>query len=78
MLCPKVIIERQQQHILFIISYAHLLTVIYQDVCELGSTPGCGRSNLGSIPAILPNIVRKVKILGQTVDPPEPWQQKEF
>ena len=34
MLCPKVIIKRQQQHVLFIITYAHLLTVIYQNVCS--------------------------------------------
>ena len=50
-----------------------------RDVCSsllLGSTPGCGRSNSGSNPSILPNIVHKgTKIPGQST---EPWEQKEF
>ena len=34
MLCQKVIIKRQQQHVLLIITYGHHLTVIYQNVCS--------------------------------------------
>ena len=38
------------------------------DVCSsLDSTPGCCRSNSSSNPGILPNIVHKVKISGQSI-----------
>ena len=40
------------------------MCVAHRDVCSSlvgGSTPGCGRSNSGSIPGILPNIVLKIK-----------------
>ena len=40
----------------------------------VGSTPGCGRSNLGSNPGILPNIVHQVQIPGRSTGT---WEQNE-
>ena len=50
----------------------HATAKVYmRDICSskgcvqlIDSTPGCGRSNSGSIPGILPNIVHKVKSRG--------------
>ena len=41
----------------------------------VGSTPGCGPSNSGSNPGILPNIVHKVKTPGTGTGP---WGQKQL
>ena len=44
----------------------------------IGSTPGCGRSNSGSIPGILPNIVHKVKTPGRSTGTQSFKKEKKY
>ena len=52
-----------------------MCVVALRDVCSIGSPPDCGRSNSGSYPGNLPNIVHKVKIPGRSTGT---WEQKEL
>ena len=44
----------------------------------IDSKPGCGRSNSGSIPGILQNIIHIVKISGRRADPPISGNKKRY